>query len=402
MKFFERLNALLRSLTSGGTETPAPARYHPASVDLDAAGTAPADPASVVPDLLTHILSSFEAARDYLTIRLHNQDLRSGIPDGTDTCLFDAPMPELRLALALDLPGQFRLLRQCETQAWGLDDDELIWTAQCNLSDRQQSVHVRREEIEGFTLVTLTEPDYAAVFAADFDNHCSRWMGKMGAMVGFPTMGTVLISPLDDAASFNKAFTQMAERTNRVYREGPSPLSNNLYWFHTHRYELFPKSMLARTLTYAIPNRLLAYLRTPLSHPRQQAEIRDAVLQGTWEGFYEYGQGYERPLAGSRVGFQMTLFSRKGQLEGTCTDEGRPGSAGVWGFVDRELISFIRKYAPSADEDAGNGNGDLSEVSTDVHFTGFFDRDELSFTGTWVIDSGDGKVNSGSWAMVKI
>ena len=337
---------------------------------------------------LEGMLVSFEAARERLTVRLHTRATYERFPMGTDGYLLKAVLPELYAALALELPGQFHILQRSEIRHWGIDDDELLWTAYANLADQREKIKVVEQEGAGFSLITLLDKDYAAAFAIDFGNHCSEWVGRMGSMVALPSKGSVFIYPVRDPATFNTAFTKMAELVNRYFHEGPSPLSNDLYWFHHNRFEHFPKAMEGHTLTYSIPNRLLAYLRTPLAHPAFFSEVKDALLEGDWEGYYEYGQGFRAPLLGSRREFQLTLRARGGQLEGTCIDEDHSGQAGIWGFVDRELISFIKKFP---------------EVpAQEIHYTGFFDALEVSFTGTWVIDEGNGKVFSGSWAMVRL
>jgi hypothetical protein len=335
---------------------------------------------------LEALLASFGEASSRLTVRLHTKEAYVRFP--MEGYILKTVVPELYAALALELPGQFHILQRAEIAAWGIDEDELLWTAYANLADKREQIDIVEEKGDGFVLISLVEKDYAAAYVLDFANHCAEWMGRMGAMVALPTKGNVFIYPVGDPNAFNAAFTKMAELVNRCYQEGPSPLSNELYWFHHNHFERFPKIMEGHTLTYSIPNRLLAYLRTPLAHPAFFSDLKDNLLEGYWEGYYEYGQGYRAPLLGSRKEFQLTLRSKAGQLEGTCVDEDHSGQAGVWGFVDRELISFIKKFPDSPTQD--------------IHYTGFFDAGEVSFTGTWVIDEGNGRVCSGSWAMVKL
>lgn len=335
---------------------------------------------------LEGLLESFDAAKDKLTVRLHSRSTYERFP--IEGYLLKTIIPELYAALALELPGQFHILQRSEINHWGIDEDELLWTAYGNLADQREKIQVVEQEGEGFTVVTLLDKDYAAAFALDFANHCAEWIGKVGSMIALPSKGCVFIYPIAETVAFNAAFTKMADLVNRYYREGHSPLSNDLYWFHHNRFERFPKAMEGHTLTYSIPSRLLAYLRTPLAHPAFVSDVKDSLLEGFWEGYYEYGQGFRAPLFGSRREFQLTLRSKSGQLEGSSVDEDHAGQASVWGFVDRELISFIKKFP--------------DRPAQDIHFTGFFDAGEVSFTGTWVIDEGNGKIFSGSWAMVKL
>jgi hypothetical protein len=190
-----------------------------------------------------------------------------------------------------------------------------------------------------------------------------------------------------DTVCFNKAFSKLAELTNLAYNDTHQPLSNNIYWFHRNKFELFPKIMEEDTLSYSIPFRLLAYLKTPTFRKPQGAELRDSVLSGEWEGYFEFGMGYSRPQIGTRKSFSLNLKAKGRQLEGFCMDEGDADTAGVWGFVEKDLISFIKK------PEEGPGV---------IHYTGFFEPEDTSFTGTWIIEGGDGTLQSGSWSMVKL
>jgi hypothetical protein len=337
---------------------------------------------------LEPLLESFDAAREHLTIRVHTQHMYESFPTGTEGYVLKAAIPELYAALAIDLPEQFHVLQKKEMESWDIDEDELFWTAYANLSDKREKIKVVQREMDGFSMVTLFDRDYSAAFSVDFANNCAEWIGTLGSMVSFPARGSVFIHPIKNPADFNKAFGKLAELTNQFFQEDPGPLTNNIYWFHHNRFELFPKALEGNSLTYSIPNRLLAYLRTPLAHPAFASDLKDAQLSGNWEGYYEYGKGYQPPLLGSRKSFEMTLRAKSGQLEGTCIDEEFSLQAGIWGFVDRELISFIKKYP--------------ALPAYDIHYTGFYDAGEVSFTGTWIIDNGDGNVASGSWSMVKL
>jgi hypothetical protein len=118
------------------------------------------------------------------------------------------------------------------------------------------------------------------------------------------------------------------------------------------------------------------------------ASLKDAKLSGDWEGYFIYGKGHATSLRGRRKGFQLTLRSQGGQLDGACLDEEQNESAGIWGFMDKELISFIKK--------------DPANPLVDIHYTGFYDASDASFSGTWAVDKGNGDVCSGSWTMIKL
>jgi len=338
--------------------------------------------------VLDPIIASFEAAKNFLTVRLHAQSVYDVFPRGTEGYILKEVIPEMYAALAIDLPEQFHILRKDEIEHWDIDKDELFWTAYANLGDKLEKIKVATREMDGVDMITLFDRDYSAAYAVDFGNSCRAWVGKMGSIVAIPAKGSVFIHLIQDNSTFNSAFGKMAELTNKFFREDPGPLTNNVYWFHHNRFELFPKVMEGHSLTYNIPNRLLAYLKTPLAHAAPFSELKDALLGGDWEGFYEYEKGFSDAIAGSRKSFQMTLISKGGQLEGTCTDEEYDQPAGIWGFAHQEMISFIKKYP--------------SKISGEIHFKGIYDAGDVSFSGTWEIDHGQGRTSSGNWTMIKL
>lgn len=338
--------------------------------------------------VLDPILTSFETAREFLTVRLHTRNMYEDFPGGTEGFLIREAMGGMYAALALDLPEQFHILREKEVESWDIETDELFWTAYANLGDKAEGdaapIKVTFRDADGFSLITLFDRDYAAAFAIDFSNHCAAWVGKMGSIVAIPTRGSVFIHPIDSPASFNSAFSKIADLTNRFFIKDPGPLTNNIYWFHHNQFEVFPKQMEGHALTYHIPGRLLAYLKTPLFPSAPWSDLRDALLTGTWEGFFEYGKEYGGGMAGIKRAFQLTLVSRAGQLDGSCTDDEQDGPVKISGFVHREMISFIKKTAH------------------DIHYIGVYDARDRSFTGTWEIDAGQGKTGTGSWVMIKL
>lgn len=336
---------------------------------------------------LAPLLASFDEAKPHLTIRVHNKQMYTPFPLKMESYVIKNPIPELYTALSIDLPERFHVLQRKELKGWDIDEDELFWTAQANLSDLWEKMEITHDVGDGFTIVSIHHQDYGAAFGVDFANNCAEWIGSIGAMVSFPSKSQVYIFPMRDTACFNKAFSKLAELTNLAYNDTHQPLSNNIYWYHRNRFELFPKNMEEDTLSYSIPFRLLAYLKTPTFRKPQGAELRDSLLSGEWEGYFEFGMGYSRPQIGTRKSFTLHLKAKGRQLEGFCMDEGAADASGVWGFVDKDLISFIKK------PEEGPGV---------IHYTGFFEPEDASFTGTWIIEGGDGTLQSGSWSMVKL
>ena len=121
-------------------------------------------------EALEALLVSFEAARDRLTVRLHSKATYERFPLGAEGYLLKGVIPELYAALALELPGHFHILQRSEISHWGIDEDELFWTAYTNLLDKKDTLKVIEQAEEGYSLVVMLEENYAASFVADFGN----------------------------------------------------------------------------------------------------------------------------------------------------------------------------------------------------------------------------------------
>ena len=103
-------------------------------------------------------------------------------------------------------------------------------------------------------------------------------------------------------------------------------------------------------------------------------------LSGNWQGFYEYGLGYELPFFGQRVTFKTTITDINGSFTGEIEEDNSEFSvqlkSSIKGFVKDDFISFVKKYSDSNSEE-----NDLLEVE----YEGFIDEKNQSIYGNWLI-----------------
>lgn len=71
-------------------------------------------------------------------------------------------------------------------------------------------------------------------------------------------------------------------------------------------------------------------------------------LEGKWEGFYEYGNGYTLPQFGKRVKIWVNLKGENEDFTGEVSEEKSeysiPYKGIIKGFWDEGLISFVWTY----------------------------------------------------------
>ncbi|BAV04975.1 hypothetical protein SAMN05421788_11370 [Filimonas lacunae] len=139
--------------------------------------------------------------------------------------------------------------------------------------------------------------------------------------------------------------------------------------------------------------------------------MSDSFFSGTWHGKYTYGEGYGPAYHGVSTAFEISLTLERGILKGYCIDDPKvypmKQPATIEGFIEGNLISFIKKYACAWSIDY---NGNVIEYpqkpSHEIHYTGYFE--EGLFKGEWEIMSNkevdrNGNILSnsldGNWSM---
>ena len=111
-------------------------------------------------------------------------------------------------------------------------------------------------------------------------------------------------------------------------------------------------------------------------------------LTGNWQGFYEYGLGYELPFFGQRVKIKTTITDVNGSFTGEIEEELSEFSvqlkSSIKGFIENDFISFVKKYSQKPVLDNSSEiiyeNGHL-----EIEHEGFIDEENQSIYGKWLI-----------------
>lgn len=121
--------------------------------------------------------------------------------------------------------------------------------------------------------------------------------------------------------------------------------------------------------------------------------IDNNQLSGKWQGTYTQ-KLKEDPDDDQifEVEFEMELLNTEDGFTGTCYDLeielGKKEKSSVSGFIERDIISFIKRYehAIYLDEEAEEFLLDKEAKHPEIHYSGRFNAIEDKFEGTWEIE----------------
>jgi hypothetical protein len=112
-------------------------------------------------------------------------------------------------------------------------------------------------------------------------------------------------------------------------------------------------------------------------------------ITGKWEGTITYGKEYQA-LQNKELFFDIDILQNNDKITGTSIDTGgvgtSPDSASIKGTMVGNEINFIKQYSS---RHSYNRNGqttiDKSQPGHEIKYTGFYDENKKSFSGSWTI-----------------
>lgn len=124
--------------------------------------------------------------------------------------------------------------------------------------------------------------------------------------------------------------------------------------------------------------------------------IREEEINGNWKGDYtqEFKGGDNQTIV---VDFEIELKSEAKGFSGVCYDieieEGNREKSSIKGFIDGEIISFVKQYENAIYLDDETEEYILEknpiEPHPEIHYYGTYNADLKKFEGTWEIEVGE-------------
>jgi hypothetical protein len=132
-------------------------------------------------------------------------------------------------------------------------------------------------------------------------------------------------------------------------------------------------------------------------------------LSGNWQGFYEYGSGYELPYFGQRVLIKASITDINGCFTGKIEEDDSVFStklnATIKGFVEDGFISFIKQYQkyPIISDDYSSIIT-YEDKTLEIEYEGILDENNNSIYGNWYIMTvkNDEIASQGIWLLTKL
>lgn len=111
-------------------------------------------------------------------------------------------------------------------------------------------------------------------------------------------------------------------------------------------------------------------------------------ISGIWKGYYELGKSYPKNLQGKRTDFVLNIKETNGEFTGECIDivhDNKDNTTSqIKGFVDEDLISFIKQYSFHLLIDKeGKRVIDYDEKHPEIEYTGYYDYESKKISGEW-------------------
>lgn len=136
-------------------------------------------------------------------------------------------------------------------------------------------------------------------------------------------------------------------------------------------------------------------------------------LTGNWQGFYEYGSGYNLPYFGQRVNINALITDINGSFTGEIEEDDSIFStkldAKIKGFVEDGFISFVKQYSKYPIISDEYTNIIYENAILEIEYEGVVDEINNSIYGNWyIMEKKNNQIDNyviasqGIWLLTKI
>ena len=194
----------------------------------------------------------FESVESRLKVRIYPEDFATG-PAVDEELLVRRPVaPGLVAALALDYPETVVGLPPKTAAGWGIPVDELFEIAFANVR-RQDRPGVQRQPMDEGASISLLIGDsfFTATWVLMLDEFVTP-SSPNGTVVAVPNRHAVVFQPIIDL-SIVEGIQAVISLATQMYRDGPGPISPNIYWRRGESLTLLPTKYTTRAAIFEPP-----------------------------------------------------------------------------------------------------------------------------------------------------
>lgn len=178
----------------------------------------------------------FEYAKDFLAIRLFNDDVLNG--GKGDFFVKREFAGDAFTMLSFDLPQSVINVKPEQMQNWNKDPDELFEIGKRNV-EKKYNFDFSRETVNDFDIWFIQdEHHFVPNFVFSLDKYPAL-NGEFGSLIGIPHRHAAIIYPIETIEAI-AAVDSLPFIISGMFKEGPGSVSNHLFWYNKGVFQSLP------------------------------------------------------------------------------------------------------------------------------------------------------------------
>ena len=173
-------------------------------------------------------LEKFETAKEYLKLRIYPIDYKEQI---SKSSIFESDTDDYISVVVLDFPSAIRNLTKEYTEKWNLSEKEIFEVAKENTLKNNKEEFEEYKITDTFSVSVMLSDTNIFVTSSIYDlNKKCNSISKYGAFVAIPNRYGIVLKNVNKE-TINNDIVQMMGLVNYMYQQGPTSITNTIYWF---------------------------------------------------------------------------------------------------------------------------------------------------------------------------
>ncbi|MDL2284805.1 hypothetical protein LJC19_06665 [Oxalobacter sp. OttesenSCG-928-P03] len=206
-------------------------------------------------------VADFEKVRQYLGVRLYNQEYMTyigGLDDEDGVVVERYEAEDVFAVLVFDLPDAIRNVSPSHVADWGISEDELFRIGIANIRENYP-MNITQEDMGEFNIWFVNNNHFFTANIIYELNDRPELIGSRGSLIGLPHRHSALIYPIEDLGVV-AAIQGMVPALYSMNQEGPGPLTPNLFWYRDGVLTHLPHEVRDEKLHFLPPDSFMAML----------------------------------------------------------------------------------------------------------------------------------------------
>jgi hypothetical protein len=208
---------------------------------------------------LDALAADYEQASQILRLRLYADELMGGITPSDEGPVLRRLTPGVLIGLVYDFPDSVASVSEDQLAGWDRPETEVLDLARANTLAEPPP---RREALkagDGATFETMLGDSFYVASRVFGLAELLPAGNANGALVGVPNRHALLWHPIEDLRVVH-AMTAMAPFVQRLFRDGPGSISNQLYWWREGTFVHLPIAPNRKGFDFSPPDDFITLL----------------------------------------------------------------------------------------------------------------------------------------------